>query len=133
MNYQIIYDGNCNLCVTLVQLLENLDQGKLFSYIPMQEEATISQWGITPDDCLHGMIFLDADSPQTYFQGSDAAEEIGKLLPLGDVFVSAYRTLPGMKSLGDNLYEFVKDNRYNIFGKRSTTYTSACRDGNCKI
>ncbi|PSB37764.1 thiol-disulfide oxidoreductase, partial [filamentous cyanobacterium Phorm 46] len=25
MNYQVIYDGNCNLCVTLVQLLETLD------------------------------------------------------------------------------------------------------------
>ncbi|MFM6005241.1 MAG: thiol-disulfide oxidoreductase, partial [Sphaerospermopsis kisseleviana] len=25
MNYYVIYDGNCNLCVTLVQLLENLD------------------------------------------------------------------------------------------------------------
>ncbi|MFM7371589.1 MAG: thiol-disulfide oxidoreductase, partial [Sphaerospermopsis kisseleviana] len=24
MNYYVIYDGNCNLCVTLVQLLENL-------------------------------------------------------------------------------------------------------------
>ncbi|PLZ35449.1 thiol-disulfide oxidoreductase, partial [Fischerella thermalis WC542] len=30
MNYYVIYDGNCNLCVTLVQLLENLDQGNQF-------------------------------------------------------------------------------------------------------
>jgi predicted DCC family thiol-disulfide oxidoreductase YuxK len=99
----------------------------------MQEEETINQWGITSDDCLHGMIFLDADSPQRYFQGSDAAEEIGRLLPLGNIFVNVYRALPGMKSLGDNLYEYVKDNRYDIFGKRPTTYKSSCRDGNCKI
>ena len=37
MNYKVIYDGNCNLCVTLVQLLENLDQGKRFEYISMQD------------------------------------------------------------------------------------------------
>ncbi|NEQ81993.1 MAG: DUF393 domain-containing protein, partial [Moorea sp. SIO2I5] len=38
MAYHVIYDGDCNLCVTLVQLLENLDQGKLFNYIPMQDK-----------------------------------------------------------------------------------------------
>jgi predicted DCC family thiol-disulfide oxidoreductase YuxK len=34
MKYQVIYDGNCNLCVTFTQLLERFDQGKLFDYIP---------------------------------------------------------------------------------------------------
>jgi predicted DCC family thiol-disulfide oxidoreductase YuxK len=42
MNYYVIYDGQCNLCVTLVQLLENLDQGKMFRYIPMQDEQVLS-------------------------------------------------------------------------------------------
>lgn len=132
MSYHVIYDGNCNLCVTLVQILEGLDRGSLFRYVPMQDEDTLSRWNITPSDCNMGMILIDADNPERRWQGSDAAEEIGRLLPLGKVFVNAYRALPGMKWTGDRVYEQVRDNRYTIFGKRSSTYNSAyCVDGSC--
>jgi len=96
INYYVIYDGNCHLCVSLVQLLETLDQGKIFRYIPMQDEQAIAQWEITPQGCELGMILIDANEPQRRWQGSDAAEEIGRLLPVGSVFVDAYRALPGV-------------------------------------
>lgn len=133
MTYYVIYDGNCNLCTTLVQLLENLDQGQKFQYIPMQDESSLQQWKITPQDCEMGMILIDANAPQQRWQGSAAAEEIGRLLPMGEVFVNAYRSLPGLKWIGDRTYEQIRDNRYTLFGKRQTTYKSAyCVDGNCK-
>ncbi|MBF2065642.1 MAG: DUF393 domain-containing protein [Calothrix sp. C42_A2020_038] len=132
MSYYVIYDGNCNLCVTLVQLLENLDQGKLFIYIPMQDKQ-ISQWKITPADCEMGMILIDANAPdERRWQGSDAAEEIGRLLPMGSIFVDTYRALPGLKWVGDKFYEQIRDNRYTIFGKRTSTYKSQfCTTGSC--
>ncbi|MBD2725122.1 DUF393 domain-containing protein [Nostoc sp. FACHB-892] len=133
MNYYVIYDGNCNLCVTLVRSLETLDQGKLFRYSPMQDEQTLLRWGITAQDCEQGMILIDGNDPQRRWQGSNAAEEIGRLLPAGSIFVDAYRALPGMKWAGDRFYEQIRDNRYTIFGKRSDTYQSAyCVDGSCK-
>jgi predicted DCC family thiol-disulfide oxidoreductase YuxK len=152
MRYFVIYDGNCNLCTTLVQLLEQLDKGELFEYIPMQNLATdfvtdltdglsveneslpegkmdISEYlktlGITSCDCELGMILIDADNPKRRWQGSDAAEEIANLLPAGDVFIKVYRSLPGMKWMGDRFYEQIRDNRYALFGKRSDTYQSA--------
>jgi predicted DCC family thiol-disulfide oxidoreductase YuxK len=132
MSYFVIYDGNCNLCVSLVQLLENLDRGQMFRYIPMQDEQTLLQWGITADDCELGMILIDANTPARRWQGSAAAEEIGRVLPLGSVFVDTYRALPGVKWAGDRIYEQIRDNRYTIFGKRSSTYQSAyCVDGSC--
>jgi predicted DCC family thiol-disulfide oxidoreductase YuxK len=124
MNYHVIYDGNCNLCVSLVQVLENLDKGQLFDYISMQEEDTLSQFEVTPEDCQMGMILIDAQSPHRRWQGSEAAEEIGRLLPVSKVFVAAYRAMPGLKWIGDRVYEQVRDNRYTLFGKR-TTYKSA--------
>lgn len=124
MNYHVIYDGNCNLCVSLVQVLENLDKGQLFDYASMQEENTLSQFGVTPEDCQMGMILIDAKSPHRRWQGSEAAEEIGRLLPVSNVVVAAYRAMPGLKWMGDRLYEQVRDNRYTLFGKRST-YKSA--------
>lgn len=97
MNYHVIYDGNCNLCVSLVQVLENLDKGELFDYISMQEEETLSQFGVTAEDCQMGMILIDAKSPHRRWQGSEAAEEIGRLLPVSNVVVAAYRAMPGLK------------------------------------
>ncbi len=122
--YHVVYDGNCNLCVTFVQLLENLDQGKLFSYTSMQDSQTLLQWGIAPTDCEMGVILIDANSPFIRWQGSSAAEEIGRLLPMGSIFVDAYRALPGVKWAGDKVYEQIRDNRYTIFGKRDSTYKS---------
>jgi predicted DCC family thiol-disulfide oxidoreductase YuxK len=134
MNYTVIYDGHCNLCSNLVQILEKLDRGERFQYVPMQDQAGLDQFGVTAQDCELGMILIDNTSPDRRWQGSDAAEEIGRLLPLGGIFVAAYRSLPGIKWLGDRIYEQVRDNRYTLFGKRSTTYRSAypACDDSCK-
>ena len=125
MTYNVIYDGNCNLCATLVQFLETLDRGQNFHYVSMQDRESLKQFGITAEDCEMGMILIDAKTPKRRWQGSNAAEEIGRLLPAGDVFVAAYRTLPGVKWVGDRIYEQVRDNRYTLFGKRSSPYQSA--------
>jgi predicted DCC family thiol-disulfide oxidoreductase YuxK len=131
MTYTVIYDGNCNLCSNLVQLLEMLDRGDRFQYVPMQDQAGLDRYGITPQDCEFGMILVDQHRPERRWQGSNAAEEIGRLLPLGSLFVAAYRSLPGLKWAGDRVYEQVRDNRYAWFGRRSTTYQStypSCED-----
>lgn len=137
--YAVIYDGNCNLCVSMVQLLEKLDKGQQFSYVPMQDEPTLARFEVTAADCEMGMLLIELDSAgsatERRWQGSSAAEEIGHLLPLGDLFVQAYRALPGLKPAGDKTYEFVRDNRYSLFGKRSQTYQPVypCADGSCQV
>ena len=133
MHY-VIYDGDCNLCVTLVQLLEKLDQGKRFQYVSMQDQAVLASFGVTPKDCGLGMILLSQENPDQRWQGGDAAEEIGRMLPMGSLFVAAYQTLPGLKWVGDRTYEQIRDNRYTLFGKRSATYESvypACETDRC--
>jgi predicted DCC family thiol-disulfide oxidoreductase YuxK len=125
MSYYVIYDGNCNLCVTFTQLLETFDQGQRFQYIPMQDEDRLQDFGITAQDCEMGMILIQTgDRPQRW-QGSNAAEEITRLLPLGDLFIQIYRALPGIKGFGDKSYETIRDRRYDWFGKREDTYQSA--------
>jgi predicted DCC family thiol-disulfide oxidoreductase YuxK len=123
--YHLIYDGNCNLCVTFTQLLEQFDQGKQFRYTPMQDQEILAQFGITDQDCELGMILIDGTNPQRRWQGSDAAEEIAQLLPLGQALIAAYRALPGAKWMGDRTYEQIRDNRYAWFGGRDTTYYAA--------
>jgi len=80
---------------------------------------------------------INAAMPEQRWQGSDAAEEIGRLLPLGNVFVSAYRALPGAKWAGDRTYAQIRDNRYALFGKRDRTYPprypAACVSDRCRV
>ena len=131
----VIYDGNCNLCVNLVRLLEKLDQGQQFCYVPMQDHNTLADLDIRPEACEAGMILVNLENLHQRWQGSDAAEEIGRRLPLGDVFVQAYRSLPGLKATGDQVYGYVRDNRYGLFGKRPQQYQSDypfCPDDGCK-
>lgn len=125
MTYTVIYDGQCNLCSNLVQLLEQWDKGDRFQYLPMQDLTGLKRYGITAQDCELGMILIDNQNPDQRWQGSDAAEKIGQLLPFGNMFVTAYRSLPGMKWAGDRIYEQVRDNRYALFGQRAQTYVSA--------
>jgi predicted DCC family thiol-disulfide oxidoreductase YuxK len=124
MNYIVIYDGRCNLCSSLVQALEQLDRGKLFQYIPMQDEAALAHWHVTAQDCEMGMMVIQVDEPDRRWQGSDAAEEIARLLPVGRPFIDAYRSVPGLKGMGDRAYEQIRDNRYAWFGRRQQTYQS---------
>lgn len=133
--YHVIYDGNCNLCVNLVRILEKLDRGERFVYSPMQDQPMLDRFQITPEDCQLGMILIDGNQPDRRWQGSAAAEEIGRLLPNSKPFVEAYCALPGIKWLGDRIYEQVRDNRYALFGKRSTTYQSSypgCESDTCE-
>jgi predicted DCC family thiol-disulfide oxidoreductase YuxK len=131
MHYLVIYDGNCNLCVTLVQSLEAFDQGHLFAYVPMQDEITLRTFGVTEQDCTLGMMLINLESPQQHWQGSDAAEEIGRLLPGAAPLVAAYRAMPGLKWAGDRIYAYIRDYRYQLFGRRAMTYQS-CHSG-CEL
>jgi predicted DCC family thiol-disulfide oxidoreductase YuxK len=123
-SYLVIYDGDCNLCSTLIQALEQLERGSLFRYVPMQDTETLRQWQITAQDCEMGMIVLSIANPSQRWQGSDAAEEIARLLPAGAAVVQTYRAIPGLKGLGDRTYTQVRDNRYAWFGRRPQTYQS---------
>ena len=122
MSYHVIYDGNCNLCVTFTKLLAQFDEGQIFDYTPMQNEAVLKQFNVTAEDCEMGMILIDSKQPMKRWQGSNAVEEIARLLPLGDALIAAYRSIPGMKWMGDRTYEQVRDNRYSWFGKTDSTY-----------
>ncbi len=136
MSYYTIYDGDCNLCVTFVQQLEQIDRGNLFRYIPMQDKQTLAKFGVTEDDCQQGMMLINGEDLTQRWQGSAAAEAIGKLLPGVNLAIDLYRWIPGLKWLGDRGYLQIRDNRYQWFGKRNLTYLSpyqfqSCQADNC--
>ncbi|PZO36318.1 MAG: thiol-disulfide oxidoreductase [Pseudanabaena frigida] len=125
MSYAVIYDGNCNLCANFVSMLERFDRGRQFCYVPMQDEETLQQFNVTTVDCEMGMILINRNDSTQRWQGSEAAEEIARLLPMGDTLIAAYRAVSPLKALGDSAYIHIRDNRYKLFGKRDRTYHTA--------
>lgn len=125
MPYVVIYDGNCNLCANFVSILEKCDRGRLFSYIPMQDTKLLMQFNITSEDCEMGMILIDRTNINQRLQGSDAAEEIGRLLPMGKSLIDVYRAITPLKAIGDAAYTQIRDHRYQLFGKRDRIYHTA--------
>ncbi len=117
MKSLIIYDGNCNLCTTFVRLLESIDRGERFCYLPMQKTETLAQLGIPSSEMEKGVILLEK---QDKYQGMAAIERIGQLLPNFDRFVGLYNSIPGVKPLSNSGYEWVKDHRYQLFGQCQT-------------
>jgi predicted DCC family thiol-disulfide oxidoreductase YuxK len=122
MDYHVIYDGDCNLCVTFIKLLGQFDSEQQFDAVPMQDQAALQRFGMTEQDCQMGIILIEAKIPENRWQGTVAVEEIVRLLPMGKVFIEVYRFLPGGKWIGDRTYEQIRDNRYTLFGKRNETY-----------
>ena len=88
MTYYVIYDGNCNLCVTFTQILAQFDQGQWFNYARMQDTETLSHFGITAQDCEKGVDLLHSQDWGQRWQGSAAIEEIVNLLPLGEAVIA---------------------------------------------
>lgn len=131
IKHYVIYDGNCNFCVTFTQFLETFDKGKLFSYFPMQDKDSLQKFNISPKDCELGMILINSNNYDQRWQGSSAAEKIVELLPNGELFINAYRAISGLKWLGERTYLQVRDNRYNWFGSQEKTYYSQF-NFNCK-
>jgi len=121
MPYVVIYDGNCNLCANFVSILEKFDRGRQFCYIPMQDDQTLRQFNVTPEDCEMGMILVDRTDPTQRWQGSDAAEEITRLLPMGKVLIAAYRAIAPVKALGDSTYIQV---RQSMFSEQMNRYST---------
>ena len=125
MQYLVIYDGNCNLCSTLVQQLERWEKGQIFRYAPMQDQATLQRYSLTQEDCDRGMIVINLKNSKERWQGANAAEKIALLLPPARPFIQLYQSIPGLKAFGDAAYGQIRDHRYDWFGKRSKTYWSS--------
>lgn len=120
--YLIIYDGRCQLCSGWVAALYKLEGGRWLSYLPMQDEAALAQWGITPVTCQQGVILIDQNRPERRWQGTAALEQLASLLPGVAPVVAAYQRLPGLKAIGDACYVQIRDHRYEWFGERSEVY-----------
>jgi predicted DCC family thiol-disulfide oxidoreductase YuxK len=114
----LIYDGICNLCTTVVRLLNALDHGWRLQYIPSQElgERLRSRYGLTEARLQGQMHFIRSGS---VVSGAMAIREICRALtPFGIMCNSL--AVPQAQQV----YDWIARRRYRLFGCRGTCYVA---------
>tara|TARA_B100000676_G_scaffold57397_1_gene56512 strand:- start:133 stop:546 length:414 start_codon:yes stop_codon:yes gene_type:complete len=116
----IFFDGYCNLCNWGINLLLKLDKNSCFIFCSLQSEEAkniLSKKGFNKDsiDKLDNIVLLKQNQ---VLVKSDAILEICK--DLGNVFklLNLLKIFP--KTFRDLIYSLIANNRYKIFGKKST-------------
>ncbi|WP_167605628.1 thiol-disulfide oxidoreductase DCC family protein [Maribellus sediminis] len=112
----ILFDGVCNLCNAAINFILKRDKRKQFRYISLQSDEgvkLVKSYQI-PEETDSVILILN----ETVYIESEAAIEIGRLLPWPWKWSSGFRIIP--KKLRDGIYRWIARNRYRWFGKRNT-------------
>ncbi len=114
----ILFDGICNLCTGWVSFVYKRDIAGRFKFVSVQSETgkQLLKWCGLPIDHFETMVCIE--NGQAYFK-SDAFLKIIKYLSLPWPYLSSIGSLV-FKPVRDWLYSRIAQNRYRLFGKRST-------------
>jgi len=113
----IIFDGVCNLCNTIVDLIIQKDKDKIFKFIPLQSEKSselLKKFNFQ-FDTLDTVILIKSNQILTH---SDAVLEITHSFKYPWKLLYLLKFIP--KFLRDWIYIFIASNRYTWFGKKET-------------
>jgi len=117
MNKIIIFDGVCNLCNTMVQLIIKLDKKETFKFLPIQSEKATTIFKELNIDLINLDTVILLKDNKVYLQ-SDAALEIIYTLKYPWKIFYFSRFIP--KFVCDRIYKIIANKRYSWFGKRET-------------
>lgn len=113
----VVFDGVCNLCNWVVQLVIRHDPDGHFQFASLQSEAgrmLLESHGLK--SLLPESVVLVRDG--RVFTMSDAALEIAR--DMGFPFSMAYPLTVLPKGLRDWVYRLIARNRYRLFGRRDS-------------
>ena len=110
----IVFDGVCNFCNRVVQIIIRHDPSAQIHFTAQQTEAgekLLHQYSIK--ESISSVVFITKGA--VYYQ-SDAVIEIAKLLT-GWPSVFKY-TIIVPRFFRNYIYQLIADNRYRLFGKQ---------------
>ncbi len=116
-NYILLFDGVCNLCVSVVNFTIKRDSEEKFKFAALQSEsgqALLKKYHLPTND-FDSFVFINGDK---YFLKSSAALHV--LKELGGVWKLFYLFIIIPAPLRDFIYHIVARTRYRIFGKRDS-------------
>ncbi len=117
MSSIVVFDGVCNLCNWVVQLIIRHDPDGHFQFASLQSQAGKTLLA------SHGLNSLQPESVVLVRDGrvftmSDAALEIAR--DMGFPFSAAYALMVLPQGLRDWAYRLIARHRYRLFGRRDS-------------
>lgn len=112
----ILFDGICNFCNSIVNLVLKNDKENVFLFSAQQSvegQKILARFGKQEQD-VNSLIFIDENE---VFEGADAAIQISKYLRGFPRILYSFRIFP--HTVNHAAYNFIAKNRYKIFGKRN--------------
>ncbi len=119
---QVLYDGQCPLCLKSVAWLKRLDWLGRLTYVDARDPVNLPAGGQGPGRFLEEMHLLTPDGRQLLHGFAAFRWMVWRLPPLWPVVPFLY--LPGMATLGQRLYLWVARNRFRLV---------PCHGGVCTI
>ena len=121
----VIFDGQCNFCLSQIRILRFLDLGnRRLTFLSLHDPAVSREFPqLKHEDLMQEMHIVEpTDRVHT---GSDAVKYL--VLHLPSLWItSPIFYLPGTGPIWKSLYRWVANNRYRLAGKN-------CDSGNCKL
>lgn len=116
-NYILLFDGVCNLCISVVNFTIKRDSKEKFKFAALQSEsgqALLKKFNLPTND-FGSFVFIKREK---YFIKSSAGLNV--LKEIGGVWKLFYFFIIIPSPLRDFIYNIVARTRYRIFGKQDT-------------
>jgi len=111
----VLFDGVCNLCDRVVQIIIRRDSNDVFRFLPLQSELgaeVMSHIGVDIGRTDSIVLYRPGAG---YFLKSDAALEIAKSIGF-PVLPAVMGVFP--KKIRDKIYDYVARNRFKWYGRK---------------
>jgi glyoxylase-like metal-dependent hydrolase (beta-lactamase superfamily II)/predicted DCC family thiol-disulfide oxidoreductase YuxK len=119
--YQVLYDGQCEICQACVSWLRTLDRKNMTVCLPISAEALATvDSRLRMDECLRQLHVVTPEGK--IHVGWDAVTRLARLFPSTWLIGAMGQRFP-FRNAGRLVYGFVATNRYSL---------SKCRGGACR-
>lgn len=110
--FTLVWDGMCNTCSRLVDVLERWDSQGRIETVPFQDPGVATRFPWIPAEAYAEAMQLIGPGGKTW-QGAAAVEQLLTVLPHGKALGWLFR-LPFADRFADRLYRWFARNRYRF-------------------
>jgi predicted DCC family thiol-disulfide oxidoreductase YuxK len=111
--YTVIYDGACNVCGKLVNLLAHWDREAVLEITPSQAPGVHARFPWIPLRAYVESVQVVRTSDGKTWQGAAALEAIINTLPRGRLIGWVFM-IPFVRPLAERFYQWFARNRYHL-------------------
>jgi len=109
----ILYDGECEFCISIVRLIRGVFEPRGFAFLPLQTPWVREEFNLPEQELLAEMRLLMRNGEK--FDGADAIPVLAKFVWWAWP-VAVFAQIPGARRFLRSTYRYVAARRYCIAG-----------------